>query len=65
MSSKPQAKKISTWGQSSGVVVKFELSALVAQDSWVWILGADLCTTHQGMLRQCPTYKIEEDWHRG
>ena len=44
-----------------GVVVKFVLSTLAAQSSQVWILGADLCTAHQAMLWQRPTYKIEED----
>ena len=38
--------------------------ALVAQDLWVQILGADLHTAHQAMLWWHPTYKIEEGWHR-
>ena len=33
-----------------GVVVKFARSILVAQGSWVQILGVDLHTAHQAML---------------
>ena len=51
-------------GQPSGIVVKFACSALVAWGSWVWIPGADLHIAHQAMLWQCPTYKVEEDWHQ-
>ena len=51
-------------GQSGGVVVRFECLASVAQGSQVWIPGADLHTAHQAMLWWCPTYEIEEDWHR-
>ena len=36
--------------QSSGVVVKFVHSALVAQGSLVRILGRDLCTAYQAVL---------------
>ena len=50
--------------QPSGIVIKFAHSALVAQGSWVQILGVELHTTHQAMLWQHPTYKIEEDWHK-
>ena len=48
-------------GQPCGIVVKFMHSALAAQGSWVQILGVDLSTTHQAMLWQRTTYKIEED----
>ena len=51
-------------GQPDGVVVKFAHSALAAWGLQVWILGADLCTSHQAMLWRHPTHKIEEDWHR-
>ena len=51
-------------GQPGGIVVKFAHSASVAQGSQVWILGADLHTTHQAVLWWHPTYKIEEYWHR-
>ena len=51
-------------GWPSGIVVKFTYSVLVAQGLQVWILGTDLCTAHQAMLRWHPAYKIEEDWHR-
>ena len=51
-------------GQAGGIVVKFVHSALVAKSSWVLIPGSDLYTTHQAMLWRCPTYKMEEDWHR-
>ena len=47
-----------------GLVVKFMHSALATWSLWVWILGTDLCTAHQAMLLQCPTYKIEEEGHR-
>ena len=52
------------WGRPSGVVVKLAHSASVAWGLQVQILGADLCTSHWAMLWQCPTYEIEEDWHR-
>ena len=52
------------WRWPSGVVVKFVCSASAAQASQVWILGADLHISHQAMLWRCPTYKIEEYWHR-
>ena len=42
-------------GQPGGVVVKFTLSASAAWGSLVWILGADLHTTHQAKLWQHPT----------
>ena len=48
----------------SGAVAKFVCSALAAQGVLVLILGVDLHTTHQAMLWQHLTYKIEEDWHR-
>ena len=51
-------------GFSSGVVVKFVLSASATGSSRVLILGADLHTAHQAMLWWPPTYKVEEDWHR-
>ena len=51
-------------GQSSGVVVKFTCSTLVAQGLQVQVLDVDLHTAHQAILWQHPTYKAEEDWHR-
>ena len=51
-------------GPGGGVVVKFAHSASAAQGSQVQIPGADLCTTHQAMLWQHPTYKTEEDWQQ-
>ena len=56
--------KMGNWGWPSGVVVKFMHFASVAQGSQVQILGTDLHTTHQAMMRWHPTYKTEEDWHR-
>ena len=50
-------KKIRYRGWPSGVVVKFEHSALASWGSRVRIPGADLCTAHQAMLWQHPTYK--------
>ena len=52
------------WGWPGGIVVKCMHSALVAQGSRVLISGADLHTARQAMLWWCPTYKIEEEWHR-
>ena len=57
-----QKRKFS--GQALGMLVKFARSASVAQGWCVWILGADLHTSHQAMLWQHPTYKIEEDWQQ-
>ena len=51
-------------GQPHGAEAKFPHSALVAQDSQIWIQGAELLTAHQAMLWQCPPYKLEEDRHR-
>ena len=51
-------------GLPGGIQVKFMHSASVAQGSWVWILGTDLCMSHLAMLWQHATYEIEEDWHR-
>ena len=51
-------------GEPGGVVVKIVPSASVAQGLWVWIPGMELHTTHQAMLWQHPTYKIEADLHR-
>ena len=48
-------RKLSFRGQPCGHVVKFTSSALVAQGSLVWILGADICTAHQAMLWWHPT----------
>ena len=45
-------KKESSRGWPGGVVVKFTRSALVARGSPVPILGTDLHTAHQAMLRQ-------------
>ena len=50
-------------GGPGGVLVKFVHSASAAQRLWVQILGIDLYTTHQALLWECPTYKIEEYWH--
>ena len=50
-------------GWPCGLVVKFAGSALTAWGSQVQILGMNLCTAHQAMLSQHPTYKIEEDRH--
>ena len=50
--------------QASDVVVKFAHFALVFWGLQVRILGMDLHTVHQAMLRWHPTYKVEEDWHR-
>ena len=58
------ALKLPLWGQPGGTVVRFSHSALAVQGLWVWILGVDLHTTHQAMLWQHPTYRMEEDWHR-
>ena len=51
-------------GQPGGVEVKFTGSASTAWGSQVWVLGANLHTTHQAMLWQLLTYKIEEDCHK-
>ena len=51
------------WGQPRGIDIKFMHSSSAARGSWIQIPGMDLHTTHQAMLRQCPTYKTEEDWH--
>ena len=39
----------------AGLVVKFVLSDLAAQGSWVQILGTNIHTAHQAMLWQHPT----------
>ena len=46
------------------LVVKFAHSTSAARGSQVWIPGVDLHTTHQAMLWQHLTYKIDEDGHR-
>ena len=51
-------------GWPSDVVVNFVPSVLVARGSQVCIPGVDLHTACQAMLWQCPTYKVEENWHR-
>ena len=51
-------------GLPGDIVVGFAHSTSVAQGLQVRILGTDLHTAHQAMLWWCPTYKIEEDWHR-
>ena len=63
---KRRSKRILNRGWPSGVAVKFMCSTLaaLARGLWVQILGADLYTAHQAMLRLHPTHKIEEDWHR-
>ena len=63
-SSHQLCKIISGGGQPGGTVAKLACSVSAAWDSLVWILSADLCTTCQAMLRQHPTYKVEEDGHR-
>ena len=45
-------KKLSTWGQLGGAMVKFARSASAAWGSQVQILGADLCAACQAMLWQ-------------
>ena len=52
------------WGRPGDGVIKFSCSALVAGGSQVPIPVMVVHTTHQAMLWQHPTYKIEEDWHR-
>ena len=60
-------QKFFAGGRSSGTVVKFVCTSSAAWGLWVQILGMDPHTTHQtthqAMLWQHPTYKIEEDWH--
>ena len=51
-------------GWSFGIVVKSSMLHFSGLGSQVQILGTDLQTGHQAMLWQCPTYKMEEDWHR-
>ena len=51
-------------GSLGGVLVKFVHSASAAWGLWLQIPGMDLHTTHQATLWWCPTYKIEENWHR-
>ena len=46
------------------MVVKFMHFSVVVWGSQVQILGIDLRATHQVMLWQHPTYKIEGDCHR-
>ena len=50
-------------GRPSGILIKFECSASVAQDSKVWILGGDLAPLIKPHCGGVP-YKTEEDWHR-
>ena len=59
-----EMKKTAPGGRPSGAVVKFACFTLRAGGSRYEILGMDLHTTHQAMLWQHPTYKIEKDWHR-
>ena len=54
-------KVIIRQGQFTCVVAKLVCSTLVARGSWDQIPGADLHTTHQAVLWQCHTYKIDED----
>ena len=51
-------------GWPGGIVIKFVCFASAAQGLRVQIPGTDLHTTHQAMLWQNPTNKVEEDWHR-
>ena len=48
-------------GQPSGAVVKFACSASAAQDSQVWIPGADLALLVKPHCGGVP-HKIEKDW---
>ena len=52
-------------GWPGGIAVKFMHSTLAAQDSLVWILGADMAPLGKPCCGRRPTYKnIEEDGHR-
>ena len=53
-----------SWDWPGGIVVKFSSSTLAAWGSQFPIPGTDLHNAHQAVLWQCPTYKLEEDWHR-
>ena len=62
--SKDPSKFDEIWCWPGGRVVKFARSASAARGSQIWILVADLHTSHQAMLWRHPTDKIEEDWRR-
>ena len=51
----PSTIKRRVSGQCGGIVAEFAHSALAARGSLVRILGMDLHTAHQAMLRQHPT----------
>ena len=53
--------KISGWGQAHGRVVKFVCSTLVAQGFTCSEPGRGRGTTHQAMLRLCPTCHNQKD----
>ena len=50
-------------GWLNGTEVKCACSALAAQGSPVWILGADMALLGMPCWGRCPTYKVEEDGH--
>ena len=56
--------KVICKGQPGGIVVRFVCSAPGTQGSQVQILDTDLHVALGAMLWQCPTYRVEEDWHR-
>ena len=55
--------KMNLRGLAHGVVVKVGTLHFSGPGSWVRIPGVDLHHL-SAMLRQQPTYKVEEDWHR-
>ena len=57
-------KKNYDWGRPGRVGLRFTCSASAAWGSLVEIPSVNIHTTYQAMLQWCPTYKIEDDWHR-
>ena len=55
--------RLASWGLSWGIVVKFSVLSFSSPGSWVQIPDVDLHHS-SAMLWRCPTYKVEEDWHR-